>query len=894
MRYVACVGWLVAIIGVGSCVAISPGPAFGDQGRVPESGQPRLPHGARVLGPASQTQHLHLDVGLKVGDPAALQRFATAVSTPGSSQYGHYLTSRQFARRFGSPPARIRAVQRILRREGLRVASPTADHLLLRVTATVGQAERAFATPESRVRLRGGRIAFANTRIPTLPRAAQRDVVGVFGLDDTATPRPLDLATHVRHAKAPATAEPRSGPTPYSRRHVATGGPQPCYPATAHGAYDSTSGTQGYTADEIASAYGLSSYYQAGDEGAGQTIALTEYEGYDPTDIAAYAGCYQVTPLVTPVTIDGAPDPTQATGEAALDIEQIIGLAPKANILVYQTAANFPDLDVLDAIVSQDRAQVISNSYGLCEPYLLQTDGPLLQMENAILQEAATHGQSFFTASGDAGAEDCYEQGSSQPDYELAVDDPAGQPYATAVGGTSMGSLVSGHFPLPTNGSYPGEFVWNDGLHTVGSTGNTKVQASASGGGTSNYWPMPAWQSNAAPSLGLVNSESDTLCGGQYCREVPDVAADADYNSGYVVYFDRMWEVNGGTSASAPLWAAFALLANASPACRGLSLGFLSPALYQVAGSAYATNFHDVSAGSPFTTGPDPSNNPFYATRQTIDSGDLYTVGPNYDMTTGLGSMVGNVLGPSLCATRAPVYSVTVASPGNQVTTVGSPVQLAISGSDSGRAGLAFSASGLPAGLTMNAAGVITGVPTTLQTTTVTVSAADGYNNGGSTQFSWSIAAPPAPPATPKAHKVGRAKVRAVRIFGLTKRRPKLTFAVVGVKRGPALKSLQLTLPRGMNFARGARSLKHGVVLTGGRKRLAFRTEVRHKALIITLRTAARKFAVRIERPTFFISPTAAAAITRHLLRKLTFKLAVTDVRGTTVRRTITLRKLRN
>ena len=176
--------------------------------------------------------------------------------------------------------------------------------------------------------------------------------------------------------------------------------------------------------------------------------------------------------------------------------------------------------------------------------------------------------------------------------------DPGGQPFATSVGGTFMAETIdSGNeYELPTDGSYPGEFVWNDGI-VVTPRGN---QASATGGGVSAVWPMPSYQSTAVGSLGVISSNSSKTCGGQLCRQVPDVSADADPNSGYVVFANGGttnggWEVVGGTSASAPFWAAFTALANASPACRGLTLGFENPALYQIAGRSYAANFHDVT-----------------------------------------------------------------------------------------------------------------------------------------------------------------------------------------------------------------------------------------------------------------------------------------------------------
>src|SRR5262249_59330550 len=93
-----------------------------------------------------------------------------------------------------------------------------------------------------------------------------------------------------------------------------------------------TTSMGGYTADEVASAYGMGSYYPS-DEGAGQTVAVVEFEPYDPSDIATYQQCYGTAASVTNIDVQGGPGAFSGDdGEAALDIEQVIGLAPKASI----------------------------------------------------------------------------------------------------------------------------------------------------------------------------------------------------------------------------------------------------------------------------------------------------------------------------------------------------------------------------------------------------------------------------------------------------------------------------------------------------------------------------------------------------------------------------------
>lgn len=737
-----------ALVGVVTCVGV--GSASAATPRVKVGARPRLPQGARQVGTTSASKTLHVTVALAPRDPLGLHAFASAVSTPGSPDYRHYLTVGQFAQRYGATSAAVAQVESTLRSEGLHVGAPAANHLTLPVTGTVAKVDKAFAVSERQVRLHGGRVAYANAQAPKLPASAADHIQSVIGLDNLTMAKPmLAHAGKSGGARAHARSAARAAVTTHASarssaaRPQAAGTPSPCSAAQALQATPGTSlsaGPEGYTADQIGAAYGTSSLLGAGDTGAGQTIAMFELESWYPSDAAAYQACYGTHAQVSQVNVDGGGSAGSDGGlEPALDVELATTSAPGANVLVYDAPNSGQGmLDEWSAIISQDQAKVVSTSWGACEA--AENSQGFLQSENTLFEEAAAQGQTVLAAAGDSGSAAC--SGNDPADTSLSVSDPASQPFVTGVGGTSLYTGSNSNPSYYTPGTTPAQGVWNDGPSATG--------ASATGGGVSAVWGMPSYQSTAASGLGVINAHSGGSCGQTYCREVPDVSFNADPNTGYVVdahdVYGSGWTIAGGTSAAAPMWAAYIALANAQSSCRGLTVGFANPLLYQTASAAYSSDFEDVANPSPISSAADNDG--------LGVNGGLYPVTANYDMTTGLGTLSGANLAPALCAAAAPVYSVTVANPGTQQSTVGTAVTLPIAASDSGGASLTYSATGLPAGLAINpTTGVISGTPTTVQTTTVTVSASDRYTNAGSTTFTWSVAAPPPPPPPPPAAK---------------------------------------------------------------------------------------------------------------------------------------------
>jgi hypothetical protein len=584
---------------------------------------PPLPSGAQTIGAMPAAKPIRLTVALKSQDPSGLAAFAEEVSLPSSPHFRQYLSVAQFASGYGATPAQVALVGSALQARGLTVGRVSANDLTLQVSGTASEVERALSLSLSQVKLENGRTAYANAEAPAIPSSVAPFVQGVIGLNNVSPEQP-------QHARSDARSSRVARSSQAIGAQIVTGGPQPCLEATE---FEQSEG--GYTPDKIASAYQLSSLYAGGDLGAGQTIAVFEQQPFDPSDIETYQSCFGTNATVTPVDVDGGPEGLPSEdGESALDIEQIVGLAPQAHVLVYQgpEEQEVAPVDIISTIVSQDQAKVISSSWGLCESLAAQFGPTVIATENTLLQEAAAQGQSFFVSSGDTGSEQCAQVHSKE--RQLAVLNPAGQPFATGVGGTWLLSREGGTLKEYDGTLPPLEGIWNYGFHAQGGAG---------GGGISKEFAMPSYQSSASPSLGVINADSSSApCAkAPFCRQVPDVSADADPQTGYDVFDEGEWQVVGGTSASAPLWAAFTGLANALPACGGVPIGFANPALYAIAGSSYTSDFTDVIEASLASTRR-ANNNP--------EGTGLFPVTTGYDMATGIGTPIGSELAGALCA----------------------------------------------------------------------------------------------------------------------------------------------------------------------------------------------------------------------------------------------------
>jgi len=635
------------------------------------SSMPRLPRGARYLGPVRSELAVTGDVALSPRHPAALANFVAAVSDPASPDYRHYLAKGQFATDFGPSEATIDEVEQWLRAEGLDDLSVSADHLLVSFHTTAGQLSTAFSSPLDRFAVPSADSGPTQTSLsaleaPLVPRALASTVTAVLGLSSSPAQPMLEQSESAVAGRADAALMSLATASDESADPSETQGPTACPTAATAASKESA-----WTADEVAQAYGFPSIYSQGRLGQETTIGLLELAGYDAPDVGTYQSCFGTSATVTNVEVDGGPGASggnAAAEEATIDIEAALSVAPQANILVYEAPDSLSaELDVWARMADDDVAQVVSTTWGYCEALL---PSGAAAAEDTVLAQMAAQGQGVFAAAGDTGSEDCF--GLDQSDTNLAVDDPGSQPYVTSVGGTSLTGDAA---------NSPTESVWNNCQGDANDTcavGNYNSGSAdgAGGGGISQNWAMPSWQDGVEGS-----DSSGTPCGSTSgdCREVPDVAASADPQHGTVFYFtpesgpesgnSNYYEV-GGTSVASPLWAG--LVADLDSGCltpgggQGDTAGFINRTLYSWDEDNSDSANHDVTSG----------NNDYTDT----NSGD-YQAASGYDMASGWGSPdapnLVTALEPSGGCATVTGLSVTSGGPGTSVT---------ISGSDLGTA----------------------------------------------------------------------------------------------------------------------------------------------------------------------------------------------------------------
>jgi kumamolisin len=327
--------------------------------------------------------------------------------------------------------------------------------------------------------------------------------------------------------------------------------------------------------------------------GERQTVAIVSLDTFDPADVATFDKLAGVSgPAVQKVKVSGGvAKPGSGQDEVNLDIDVLRAVAPKAQILDYEAPNRGGAIEtVVDQIVKDGRADIVTISWGSCE---LSRSAAAVARTATTMAAAAAAGVTVYVASGDHGAYGCLDEDAT--DLRLSVDSPAGDPNVVGVGGTYLSMLQ--------DGTYIHEDTWDQPL-----TGW------APGGGLSLYNKRPPWQTGP----GVDNTKTNGM------RQVPDVAAAADPNSGFLTVAGGQRTSGGGTSAASPFWAGFTVLVRQLAESEGAGrLGALGPTLYAVsAAQPPGSVFHDVTRGG-----------------NLVDDAT-----PGWDYATGLGTPRGTPL----------------------------------------------------------------------------------------------------------------------------------------------------------------------------------------------------------------------------------------------------------
>jgi len=578
---------------------------------------------------------------LSPGQQADLDRLLRDQQSPSSHDYHNWLTPEQYADRFGMSKGDLARVSGWLSSEGFIVNGVSRGRTEIYFSGSAAQVENAFRTQLHRYVVRGVEH-FANATAVSVPRSFVDVVLGVRGLDNFR-PKPM-LRTRTVTA-----ADPRFT--------------------------SSITGSHFLNPNDFAVIYNVKPLYSTLD-GTGIKIAVigqseiaTNNATTDLDAFRAAAGLAAKEPTFVLVPNTGAASPNSGDAvESDLDLEWSNAVAPNADVIFVFSGANGNAFDAITDAVNNNRAPIISNSFGLCEADIGASSEQSLWQ---TVRQGNAQGQTITSSTGDTGAADC-DGDSTNPNAPppttatrgLTVDVPAALPEVTGVGGTEFtgdaAATVSGTAPhtcagatqfwdaspgtpptcdltssVATAKSYIPEMAWND-------TANPLVggQLSAGGGGASIFFAKPSWQTGTGvPADGA--------------RDVPDVAFNASpLHDPYLICSQGLCvngfrnpnstptpndlDTVGGTSTGAPTFAG--ILALILQASGGTGLGNVNPMLYSLAASSPGA-FHDITSGDnkvPCTSGT--KNCPAGIT--TIG----FTAGQGYDQATGLGSVDASAL----------------------------------------------------------------------------------------------------------------------------------------------------------------------------------------------------------------------------------------------------------
>jgi len=575
--------------------------------------------------PAPRDLKLHMIAVMALHNLKELESLKTELQRPSSPNYHKWLSSAEFARRFGPTAQQMNAVVNWLAANHFTIDKTDLKTRTIRFSGTAAQAERGFSTA-----IVSDSIDYANVTDPQLPEFLGDTMVAIFGLSK------LSVATSAR-----ALQPHREAAVPF---------PQFIIGKKTH-----------FSPQDFWTYYDESSPITAGNSGGtgtGDCIGLLENADTVPVALDAFNTQFSLPPVNLTVLPTDASHPLAqpSDNEPILDVDWAHAVAPNTPIIVYvanDPTSPQPHFDALSLAVGQNACGAISSSIddmGSRCPDLAE-----VKAFSEVDSQAVVQGQTLFHSSGDYGSfYPCGQPGDTQgaTGVQPSVEESSASPDVTVVGGTQFDPAYDSS-GINTSVLVPDfEHVWNEftPLSPV-PTPTPAPQKDASGGGISVVFSKPPWQEGIVP-FGLTPSQFTM-------RGVPDVAAAASPNhpglwiattnaiQGCPGNAPICFIGDGGTSASSPIWAGISrLLAQSLSTTR---MGNINPRLYALAAAA-SPALVDVSQLGQNCTFSNCSVFPGFQ------------VGPGYDLATGLGSpdinkLISGFPTPTPTATPSPTSS---------------------------------------------------------------------------------------------------------------------------------------------------------------------------------------------------------------------------------------------
>jgi subtilase family serine protease len=552
--------------------------------------------------PSIQLGYMTVQVSPSPGQQAALERLLAEQQDPASPNYHNWLTPEQFADRFGMSRGDTAKIATWLRSQGFTIVQVARARNWVAFSGTAAQVESALHTQIHRFVVDGERH-YANATDVSLPKALAGVVTSVWGLHDFPWKSMVE------------------------RRMATQGGT-----SNAWNSFFSSGSGNFLAPDDMATIYDIKPLYTAGIDGTNINLVIVGQTDITLLDITQFRSGFNLPAIKLQQTLaTGCADPgvTGDLAEADLDLEWSGAVARNANIIFVKCDTSHGGvLTSARYAIDHNLGPVISMSYGLCEPNVLQSTATQIR---GLIQQANSNGITFMASAGDSGAAAC-DVNPLPATGGLEVNIPASVPETTALGGSEFNE--GGGTYWGSNGpnfgsalSYIPEEGWNDTILVNG--------FASTGGGKSIYFSKPPWQT-----------------GSDRVRDVPDVTITASaQHDGYLLCSGGSCAggiagdtfIVGGTSASSPLFAGIVALLNQYLVKNGVfskpGLSNINPTLYQLVNSNPSA-FHDITTGNnivPCTPGTPASYPP---SQQCPVGGHFgYSAGIGYDLVTGLGSV---------------------------------------------------------------------------------------------------------------------------------------------------------------------------------------------------------------------------------------------------------------